>query len=234
MRVIGVVGGMSWESTAIYYRLLNRMTQERLGGQHSARILLYSVDFQEIADAQQAGDWTRAGEVLVDAARRLEAAGADFGLLATNTMHKVFDAIQASVGLPFIHLADATAERIRADGLRRVALLGTRYTMEQDFYRGRLAGLHGIEAIIPDAAGRDEVHRVIYDELCHGDVRPASRAAYVRIIEEMAARGAQGVILGCTEITLLIGAGDVSIPVYDTTAIHAEAALERALAPASV
>lgn len=229
MRTIGLIGGMSWESTAEYYRLLNELTKERLGGLHSAKCVLYSVDFAEIERLQTAGRWDEAGEVLAGAARSLAAAGADLLLICTNTMHKVADRVEAAVDVPLLHLADTTAGAVRAAGLRRIGLLGTAFTMEQDFYRGRLAG-HGLEVLVPDAAGRAEVHRVIYEELCLGVVREESRAAYREVIAGLVARGAEGVVLGCTEIELLVGPADSPVPVFPTTRLHAEAAVAAALA----
>ncbi|MGW6820215.1 aspartate/glutamate racemase family protein [Streptomyces sp. NPDC055005] len=228
MKTIGLLGGMSWESTAEYYRLLNEFTRDRLGGLHSARCVLYSVDFAEIERLQAQGCWDEAGEVLADAARSLEAAGADLVLLCTNTMHKVADQVQAAVSVPLLHLADATAEAVRARGMRRVGLLGTAFTMEQDFYRGRLAA-GGLEVSVPDADERALVHRVIYDELCVGVVREESRTAYREVIAGLVAGGAEGIVLGCTEIELLVGAEDSQVPVFPTARIHAAAAVEAAL-----
>ncbi|MEV4612706.1 aspartate/glutamate racemase family protein [Kitasatospora sp. NPDC049258] len=228
MKTIGLLGGMSWESTAEYYRLLNTLTRERLGGLHSAKCVLYSVDFAEIERLQVAGRWAEAGEVLAAAARSLEAAGADLLLICTNTMHKVADQVAAAVDVPLLHLADTTAEAVLAAGLRKVGLLGTAFTMEQDFYRDRLAG-HGLEVLVPDAAGRAEVHRVIYQELCLGTVREESRTAYRQVIADLVAAGAQGIVLGCTEIELLIGPEHSPVPVFATTSLHARAAVERAL-----
>ncbi|MFE2523144.1 aspartate/glutamate racemase family protein [Streptomyces sp. NPDC059382] len=228
MKTIGLLGGMSWESTAEYYRLLNEFTRDRLGGLHSARCVLYSVDFAEIERLQAQGCWDEAGEVLADAARSLEAAGADLVLLCTNTMHKVADQVQAAVSVPLLHLADATAEAVRARGMRRVGLLGTAFTMEQDFYRGRLAA-GGLEVSVPDADERALVHRVIYDELCVGVVREESRTAYREVIAGLVAGGAEGIVLGCTEIELLVGAEDSPVPVFPTARIHAAAAVEAAL-----
>ncbi|MFC6598634.1 aspartate/glutamate racemase family protein [Kitasatospora paranensis] len=228
MRTIGLIGGMSWESTAEYYRLLNERTRERLGGLHSAKCVLYSVDFAEVERLQSAARWAEAGDLLADAARALEAAGAELLLICTNTMHKVADRVAAAVDVPLLHLADTTAQAVRAAGLAKVGLLGTAFTMEQDFYRGRLAG-HGLEVLVPDADGRAEVHRVIYEELCLGIVREESRAAYREVIAALVARGAQGVVLGCTEIELLVGAGDSPVPVFPTTRLHAEAAVAAAL-----
>ncbi|KOG34048.1 MULTISPECIES: aspartate/glutamate racemase family protein [Streptomyces] len=228
MKTIGLIGGMSWESTAEYYRLVNEFTRDRLGGLHSARCVLYSVDFAEIERLQVQGRWAEAGDVLAAAARALEAAGADMVLICTNTMHKVADRVEEAVSVPLLHLADATAEAVRASGLRRVGLLGTAFTMEQDFYRGRLEAC-GLEVLVPDAAGRKAVHQVIYEELCLGIVREESRAAYREIIADLVAGGAEGVVLGCTEIELLIDAGDSPVPVFPTARLHAEAAVNAAL-----
>jgi aspartate racemase len=229
MKTIGLIGGMSWESSAEYYRLINRAVNARLGGQHSARLVLASVDFHEVAAAQHDDDWDRAALPVVDAAQRLERAGADFALLCTNTMHSILDRVQRATPLPFLHLADATAERAVAAGFTRVGLLGTRFTMEKAFYRDRLAA-HGLESIVPGADDRNTVHRVIYDELCRGNVSEASRAAYSAIVRRLADAGAQAAILGCTEITLLVRAQDSVLPLLDTTRIHVEAAVDRALA----
>ncbi len=230
MKAIGLIGGMSWESTLIYYKRINELVKQRLGGLHSARLLLYSVDFHDIERLQAAGCWDEAGVQLAGAAQSLQRAGADFLVLCTNTMHKVAPAIESAVDIPLLHIADASAESIRASGARSVGLLGTRFTMEQDFYRLRLQERHGISVLLPDAEERELVHRVIYDELCRGTVRDESRAAYKRIIGKLVARGAEGVILGCTEITILIGVEDSPVPVFDTTEIHAVAAVEKALA----
>lgn len=229
MKTVGLLGGMSWESTAEYYRVLNRTVQARLGGQHSAKIVMVSVDFDAIVQLQKAGDWERAGAVLGDAARQLERAGADFALLCTNTMHRVFDAIAAATPLPFVHLADATADALQRAGHRSVALLGTRFTMEQAFYRERLEA-RGMRVLVPDAGERDRVHEVIYDELCKGRILDASRAEYGAIIARLREAGATAVILGCTEITLLVSQADSVLPIFDTTRIHAELAVEMALA----
>ncbi len=229
MRVIGLLGGMSWESTAVYYRILNQEVRRRLGSQHSARILLYSLDFQEIERLQDAGEWNTAGQLLASDARRLERGGADLLLLCTNTMHKVAEAIEAAIDIPLIHIADATAERIKARGLSLVGLLGTRFTMEESFYRDRLTE-QGLEVLIPNSADRARVDRIIYEELCQGSAREESRDIYRKIIRALADQGAQGVILGCTEIGLLIGPEDSPIPAFDTTRIHAERAVEQALA----
>ncbi|RJL33346.1 aspartate/glutamate racemase family protein [Bailinhaonella thermotolerans] len=228
MRTIGLIGGMSWESSAEYYRILNEETRARLGGHHCARSVMVTVDFAEIEAMQRAGDWAAAGRLLADAAARLERAGADLVLLCTNTMHQVAPAIEAAITVPFVHLVDATAERVKAAGLTTVALLGTRFTMEMDFYRDRMRG-HGIDLVIPDEPARTRVHDVIYDELTRGRVEPASREFYRETIRSLAARGAQGVILGCTEITLLIAQPDSPIPIFDSTRIHATQALTLAL-----
>ncbi len=229
MKTIGVIGGMSWESSAEYYRLLNSGMKARLGGHHNARSLMVTVDFAQIEALQRSGDWDALGQLMAQAALQLERGGAGIVLLATNTMHRVCASIEAAITIPFLHIADPTGAALRAAGVTRVGLLGTRYTMEQDFYVGRLREVHGIEAIVPTATERDDVHRIIYDELCHGVVKDESRAVYQRVIDALAARGAQGVILGCTEITLLIGAQDCALPVFDTTALHAQAAVEWAL-----
>ncbi len=229
MRVIGMLGGMSWESTAEYYRLANELVRERLGGLHSARTLLASVDFAEIERLQVAGDWDRAGELLAAEAARLQAGGAELLVLCTNTMHKVADRIEAAVDVPFLHLAEATADAVRAAGVTRVGLLGTAFTMEQEFYRDRLAG-HGLQVLVPEAEDRATVHEVIYTELVLGQVRDASREAYREVIGRLVDRGAEGVILGCTEIELLIGPDDSPVPVFPTTRLHVEAAVGAALA----
>jgi amino-acid racemase len=229
MRTLGLIGGMSFESTLPYYRIVNERVRERLGGLHSARLVLYSVDFAEIERMQQAGDWAAAGALLADAARALERAGAQALVLCTNTMHCVVDAIEAATRIPLLHIADAAARRVRAHGVSTVGLLGTRFTMEQAFYRGRLeAG--GLSVLTPGAEERAEVHRIIYEELCAGTIRDASRETLRRAMAGLVARGAEGVILGCTEIGLLVGAGDTDVPVFDTTVIHAEDAADFALA----
>ena len=232
MKTIGLLGGMSWESTVPYYRQINEAVKARLGGLHSAKIVLYSVDFAEIEHVQHQGDWAAAGALLADAARVLERAGADFIVLCTNTMHKVAPAIEGAVQIPLLHIADPTAGAIRHAGLDRVGLLGTRFTMEQDFYRGRLAGQHGIEVMVPDADDRDLVHRVIYEELCLGRIEQASRQAYRDVMRRLVERGVQGIILGCTEIMLLVGAQDATVPVFDTTTLHAQAAARHLLSAA--
>ncbi|MGL6215229.1 aspartate/glutamate racemase family protein [Billgrantia desiderata] len=229
MKTIGLLGGMSWESTVSYYRALNEGVKAALGGFHSAKLCLYSVDFAEIERLQHAGDWDATAEILSRAARSVEAAGADFLLIGTNTMHKVAPEIEASITIPLLHIADATAQRLAADGIRRVGLLGTRFTMEQDFYKGRIAEGFGIEVLVPDAAQRDLVHEVIYHELCLGQVKETSRQRYLEIIESLREQGAEAVILGCTEIALLVQQSDTAVPLYDTTAIHAEEAVKWAL-----
>lgn len=226
MKTLGLIGGMSWESTAIYYRLLNEIVRERLSGLHSAKLLLYSFDFAEIADRQHHGDWDSAGVLLADAARKLEAGGAEGLLICTNTMHKLADRVQAAVPIPLIHIADATAVAVKGAGVKRPALLATRFTMEQDFYKGRLTEKYGLQPVVPDQAGRDMVHQVIYDELCRGIVSAASKAAYIDEVARLRRdEKIDGVIMGCTEITMLIGERDFDIPVFDTTRIHAEAAV---------
>jgi aspartate racemase len=230
MRVIGMLGGMSWESSAQYYRLVNELTRERLGGLHSARLVLVSVDFAEIEQLQVTGRWERAGELLAEAAKSAEAAGAELLLLCTNTMHKVAGQIQDAVSIPLLHLADTTAAAVQRARLSTVGLLGTAFTMEQDFYRDRLAH-HGLTVLVPPAEDRALVHRVIYSELCLGEVREASRLAYQKVIDRLKHAGAEGVILGCTEIELLIQPKDSPIPVFATTQLHVEAAIEQALGP---
>jgi len=229
MKTIGLIGGMSWESTVPYYRIINETVRERLGGFHSAKIILYSVDFHEIEILQHSGAWDEAGRMLAQAARSLEAAGADFIVLCTNTMHKVANFIERAVSIPLFHIADPTAQEIKQAGLNRVGLLGTRFTMEQEFYRGRLRDQHHLDVLIPDDADRGVVHKIIYEELCLGLVRDASRAEYRRIIQRLVDQGAQGVILGCTEISMLVGQSDSPVPLFDTTAIHASKAAEWAL-----
>ena len=228
MRTLGLLGGMSWESTLPYYRIVNERVRDRLGGLHSARLVLYSVDFAQIEAMQMRGEWDEAGRVLADAAAALERAGAQALVICTNTMHCVLDAIEAAISVPVLHIADATAQRVRVAGISRIGLLGTRFTMEQDFYRGRLEQ-HALEVLVPDADGRDAVHRIIYDELCLGVVREESRVAYRKVMADLVARGAQGIILGCTEIGLLVGESDVSVATFDTARIHAEAAADWAL-----
>lgn len=228
MLTIGMLGGMSWESSAEYYRLVNQLVRERLGGLHSARCVLYSVDFAEIEAMQVGGRWDDAADVLVDAAQRLEAAGVDVIVLCTNTMHKVADRLEQSVSVPFLHLADTTATAVRRSGLHTIGLLGTAFTMEQEFYRDRLAS-HGLRVLVPEEEDRSLVHRVIYEELCLGVVKDSSRAAYLDVMARLVAAGAEGIVLGCTEIELLIGQEHSAVPVFPTTRLHVEAAVERAL-----
>lgn len=232
MRTIGLLGGMSWESSAEYYRLINQITAQRCGGLHSAQCVLYSVDFADVEAMQAAGRWNDAGDLLAEAARRVEAGGADLLVLCTNTMHKVADRIQDAVGIPLLHMADVTADAVGAAGVRRVGLLGTAFTMEQDFYRDRLAG-RGLDVLTPDRQDRALVHRVIYDELCRGIVREESREAYRDVIRRLVADGAEGIILGCTEIELLIGTDDSAVPVFPTTRLLAQAAVDAALGPSA-
>jgi aspartate racemase len=231
MRRIGLLGGMSWESSAEYYRLINELTRERLGGLHSADCVLRSVDFAEIEELQRLDAWPLAGERLAGEARVLEAAGSELLVLCTNTMHKVADAVASAVAIPLLHIADATADAVRAAGLSTVGLIATAYTMEQDFYVGRLRDLHGLDVLVPGSDERRLVQHVIYDELCVGMISDASRRAYRSVIANLVERGAEGILLGCTEIGLLIGAGDADVPVFDTTILHAQRAVELALAP---
>ncbi|WP_421313102.1 aspartate/glutamate racemase family protein [Aeromonas sp. 603404] len=230
MKCIGLLGGMSWESTVSYYQALNRGVRAQLGGLHSARVLLNSVDFAGIERLQHAGDWPATARLLAAEARKLQDGGADFLLIGTNTMHKVAPEIEAAIDIPLLHIADATAAKLRADGITRVGLLGTRFTMEQDFYKGRLQDRFGLAVLVPAEAERERVHRIIYDELCLGEIRESSRAEYLAIIEALVDAGAEAVILGCTEIALLVGDARAAVPLYDTTAIHAEAAVALALA----
>lgn len=230
MKTIGLIGGMSWESTVPYYRLINEGIKARLGGLHSAKIVLYSVDFHEIEQLQRSGDWDAAGALLAQAARSLASAGAAFLVLCTNTMHKVAPAIEAAVSIPLLHVVDGTGADITAAGCKKVGLLGTRFTMEQAFYKDRLQQRHGLQILTPGPEERELVHRIIYDELCLGQVNEASRAEYRRVIASLVAQGAQAIILGCTEISLLIGAADSAVPLFDTTSIHARKAADWALA----
>lgn len=229
MKTVGLLGGMSWESTVTYYQILNREIGGRLGGVHSARVLLLSVDFQEIEALQHRGEWGRLGEILMNDARALERGGADFLVICTNTMHLVAPAIEAGISIPLLHIADATAERIKAVGLSRVGLLGTRFTMEEAFYKGRLEAEHGLSVLVPPPTDREIVHRVIYEELVMGEIRPESRSEFARISDDLARSGAEGVILGCTEIGLLLRQEDSQVALFDTSVIHAEAAAALAL-----
>ena len=221
MKTIGLIGGMSWESTIPYYRHINESIKQKLGGLHSAKIILYSVDFQEIEQLQHAGKWEQAGDVLADAAKRLQAAGADGLVLCTNTMHKVAAQIEAAANIPLLHIADPTAQAIKAAGFSTVGLLGTRFTMEQDFYRARLEKQHGLRVLIPEGDDREAVHHIIYEELCLGRVLDESRCAYLNVIARLVDQGAQAVILGCTEISLLVEPHHIDIPMFDTTHLHA-------------
>lgn len=225
MKTIGLLGGMSWESTVTYYRAINEGVKRELGGLHSAKIALYSVDFEPIEKLQHAGDWAGTATILNAAARRVEAAGADCLVICTNTMHKVASAIEGAIHIPLLHIADATAEVLLRDGIKTVGLLGTGFTMKQDFYKGRLAEKYGLEVLVPGAKDRGTVHDVIYNELCLGHTTAAAKADYLRIIDELANRGAQAVILGCTEIGMLVNQGDTGVRLYDTTLIHAEKAV---------
>lgn len=229
MKTIGLIGGMSWESTVTYYQVINRVVAERLGGLHSARIVLYSVDFDEIERCQSSGAWDRSAQILAEAARALERAGADMVLICTNTMHKVAGEVASAVSIPLLHIADMTADELERENIKTVGLLGTRYTMEQDFYTGVLEK-RGITVLTPDEKDRSIVNHVIFDELCRGEIRDESRAEFLRIIHELAENGAQGVILGCTEIGLLVCSGDTDVPLFDTTFIHARGAAQKALA----
>ena len=230
MKTIGLIGGMSWESSLEYYRILNQTTKTNLGGLHSAKCILYSLDFAEIETLQHQGRWQEAAQLMIAAGQSLERAGADFVILCTNTMHKLADEIQENIRIPLLHIADATAQKIRAAGLNKIGLLGTRYTMESDFYKGRLIDKHGLNIITPNRAEREAIHRVIYEELCLGTVKQDSREQYVRIMDRLVRSGAEGIILGCTEIELLVHNGDSRVPLFPTTKIHAIAAVEYALA----
>jgi aspartate racemase len=229
VKTIGLIGGMSWESSLEYYRIINETTKVKLGGLHSAKSVMVSVDFAEIETLQHEGRWQEAAQVMAAAGQSLERAGADFVILCTNTMHKLADEIQAGIHIPFLHIADATAQAIIAAGLHKIGLLGTRFTMEHDFYKGRLVEKYGLEVITPDEADREIIHRVIYDELCLGIVKPQSREGYIDIMDKLVRAGAEGIILGCTEIELLVHEKDSSVPLFPTTQIHALAAVEYAL-----
>lgn len=230
MKTIGLLGGMSWESTALYYKLINEGVKARLGGLHSAKIAMVSVNFQEIESMQHQGDWESAAELLSTAARQIEVAGAHFLLICTNTMHKVAEQVEASINIPLLHLADATAEKIQQRELKKVGLLGTAFTMQQGFYKGRLSDKHNLDVIVPTEPDIEVVHRIIYDELCQGIVRSESRQQYLKIMNDLQAKGAQAIIEGCTEIVMLVQQQHTDIPLFDTTAIHAQAAVDLALA----
>jgi len=230
MKTIGLLGGMSWESTVTYYQEINRLVAKELGSFHSAKIAMFSVDFQEIETLQVKGEWTRAGELLAGEAKKVEKAGADFMLICTNTMHKVYEEIKDTLSIPVLHIADATGFKLKKDGVNKVGLLGTGFTMEQDFYKKRIEDKYGIQVIVPGKEGRELVHEVIYQELCKGVISEESKQTYLSIVEELSLNGAQGVILGCTEIGLLIKPEDTDIPLFDTGKIHSEAAVSLALA----
>ncbi len=233
MKTIGILGGMSWESSADYYAALNRGVKAQLGGLHSAKICMLSVDFAEIEQLQHAGDWQQLADILAGQAAAAEKGGADFLLIATNTMHKVAAEVAAAINIPLLHIADVTAEKLLADGIKKIGLLGTRFTMAEEFYKGRLTDKFGLQVLVPDADQQDAVHRIIYEELCQGDVHDASRQVYLKIIDDLFARGAEGVILGCTEIAMLVKPEDTPVPLYDTTALHAEGAVKKALSAES-
>jgi aspartate racemase len=224
MKTLGLIGGMSWESTIPYYREINQTVKQTLGGLHSAKVIIFSVDFHEIEVLQRSGDWDSAGKMLANAAQALERAGADMLVLCTNTMHKIAPAIEAAVKIPLCHIADPTAEEIKTHGYQRIALLGTLFTMEQAFYKDRLQQAHGLDVITPDEADRQVIHRIIYEELCLGNIQESSRQDYTRIIDNLIMNGAQAIILGCTEISLLINQSHASVPLFDTTALHARKA----------
>lgn len=230
MKIIGLIGGMSWESSLEYYRIINETVRKRLGGLHSAESLMYSVDFAEIETLQHQGHWQEATQIMIEAARRVERGGADFLVICTNTMHKMAEEVQKNISIPILHIGDATAERVKAERLHRVGLLGTKFTMEEEFYKGRLIQKHGLQVMIPMPEDRSIVHRVIYDELVIGKINPTSRAQYQRIIDELVEQGCEGIVLGCTEIGLLVKEADSRVPLFDTTQIHAIAAVEYALA----
>ena len=229
MKTIGMLGGMSWESTASYYKAINEGVRDGLGGLHSAKICMYSVDFDEIEKLQHQGDWQATAEILSGAARSIEAGGADFLLICTNTMHKVAPEIEAAISIPLLHIADATAERLKANNVKRVGLLGTRFTMEEDFYKGRLTNIYNIDVVVPESDDMDIIHNVIYSELCIGKISDHSLLKYLTIIDSLRDKGAEAVILGCTEISLLVQQKHTAVPLYDTTEIHASFAVKQAL-----
>jgi aspartate racemase len=229
MKTIGLIGGMSWESSVEYYRIINQAVHDRLGGVHSAKSVMVSVDFAEIETLQRNGNWTEATRMMIDTARQVENGGADFLVICTNTMHKMADEVQAAIRIPLLHIADATAEQVRKRGIQRIGLLGTRFTMEESFYRGRLIDRFGLDVLIPNERDREIVHRVIYDELVVGKIDPDSKKEYIRIMENLVKQGAQGIILGCTEIGSLVQDADSRVPLFDTTRIHALAAVDMAL-----
>ncbi|MCK4264440.1 MAG: aspartate/glutamate racemase family protein [Candidatus Aminicenantes bacterium] len=229
MKTIGLIGGMSWESSLEYYRIINETVKEKLGGFHSAKCLMYSVDFEEVEKLQRHGKWDEATALMIDAAQRVKKGGADFVVICTNTMHKMAEEVQSSINIPLLHIADVTAERIKAQGLKKVGLLGTKFTMEEDFYKGRLIKKHGLEVMIPDDEEREAINNILYNELCMGEIKKISKDKFKKIIDNLVLKGAEGIILGCTEIPLLIDKEDYEIPLFDTTRIHAEAAVEYAL-----
>lgn len=229
MKTIGLIGGMSWESSLEYYRIINESVKDKLGGLHSAKSLMYSVDFEDIEKLQHEGNWEKLTEIMIEAAQNLERSGADFIIICTNTMHKMADEVQKNIQIPLLHMADLTGEAIRKEGIKKIGLLGTRFTMEENFYKGRLINNFGMEVIIPNEEERQIVHDVIYNELCLGEINTSSREKFLQIINNLVKQGAEGIILGCTEIPLLIKQEDVEIPLFDTTTIHAKAAVEYAL-----
>lgn len=229
MKTMGLIGGMSWESSLEYYRIINETVKEKLGGLHSAKCIMYSVDFDEVEKLQHHGKWEEATALMIDAAQRIEKAGADFVIICTNTMHKMAGDVQNSIQIPLLHIADVTADKVKEKGMKKVGLLGTRFTMEEDFYKGRLVEKHGIQVIIPDEEERQIVHNILYDELCLGEIKQISKDKFKEIIDHLAAKGAEGIILGCTEIPLIVLQKDYDLPLFDTTAIHAKAAVEYAL-----
>jgi len=229
MKTIGLLGGMSWESSLEYYRMINEAVRARLGGLHSGKIIMYSVDFADIESLQHEGRWEECTEIMIDAAVRVQKGGADILLICTNTMHRMADEVQRHIEIPLLHIADATAEKIKAESVTKVGLLGTRFTMEEDFYKGRLIARHGLNVIVPPEREREHLHRVIYEELCVGKISPSSRKATIHMMEGLVQEGAEGIVLGCTEIGLLIRQEDSEVPVFDTTRIHALAAVDYAL-----
>jgi aspartate racemase len=229
MKTIGLIGGLSWESSAEYYRIINQLVREKLGGAHSAKSIMYSVDFAEVEKLQHQEDWAKLTDLMIDAGLRLKNGGADFIVICTNTMHKMADEVESKAGIPVLHIADAAAAEVKKQGLKKVALLGTKFTMEQDFYKGRLNEKHGIKVLIPDSAQREFIHSVIYHELVIGKILDTSRAAFLKTIEHLHSLGAEGIVLGCTEIPLLIKQSHCRVPIFDTTQIHAAAAVKLAL-----
>lgn len=229
MKTIGLIGGMSWESSLEYYKIINESVKEKLGGLHSAKSLMYSVDFEEIEKLQHEGNWNKLTEIMIEAAKNLEKGGADFVIICTNTMHKMADEVQENIQIPLLHMADLTGENIQKKGIKKIGLLGTKFTMEEDFYKGRLISNFGMKVLIPDEEERQMVHDVIYNELCLGEIKTSSKEKFIKIINNLVKNGAEGIILGCTEIPLLVKQEDVEIPLFDTTTIHAKSAVEYAL-----